>query len=366
MNLTVEPPKQLYLKHKMPKIEINLSKIAHNARMLKSMYQSKGIHIMGVTKGVCGSLEIANLLVDQGISQLGDSKIENLKRMKEAGVQAEFVLLRTPALSEIEAVVDYADISLNSELEVIQRLSECALEKNTVHKIILMIELGDLREGVMPDQLDRYIQSILQLRGIEVVGVGANFACFGGVKPDAKKMNTLSHLASEIRNRYHLSLPFISGGNSANYNWFTSTEQMGEINQLRIGESILLGQETLSRTPIPGLYTDAFTFYSEVIESKIKPSVPYGEIAQNALGFYPEFEEKGNIRHAILGVGIQDVLVGGLTSLLDVNIIGFSSDHTVLDAKKVDLQVGDAVAFNLNYGALLSLMTSSTVSKEYV
>lgn len=366
MKLTIAPDHPLKLQHLMPKMEINLSKIAHNAKAIKALYEAKGIQVMGVTKGVCGSIELANLLVDNGISQLGDSKVSNLRKMKEAGVQAEFVLLRTPALSEIEEVVDYADISLNSELVVINQLAQCAVSKNTVQKIILMIELGDLREGIMTENIDRYIQNIMHLPGIELVGIGANFACFGGVKPDTEKMNALSLLAADIRNRYDLSLPYVSGGNSANFTWFTSTEEIGEVNHLRIGESILLGRETLTRMPIPGLYTDAFTFYSEVIESKIKPSVPYGEIAQNALGFYPAFEELGNIRRCILGVGFQDVFVSGLTPLLDLNVVGFSSDHTVLDAKNVNLLVGDPVAFSVNYGALLSIMTSTTVTKEYI
>ncbi|WP_278241922.1 alanine/ornithine racemase family PLP-dependent enzyme [Jeotgalibacillus sp. ET6] len=347
-------------------MEINLSKITHNARKIMEIYGAKGIQVMAVTKGVCGSLEIANLLIDIGIRQLGDSKIENIKQMKDAGVQAEFVLLRTPALSQIEAVTEYADISMQTELVVIDHLSQCAMKNETVKKIILMIELGDLREGIMPDQLAHYLPHIIQLPGIELVGIGANFACFGGVKPDTEKMNTLSALAASIRKQYALPLPIVSGGNSANYNWFSSSEEVGEINHLRIGESILLGRETLSREAIPGLYTDAFTFYSEVIESKVKPSVPYGQIAQNVLGVYPSFDEMGDIRRCILGVGFQDVLVSGLTPLLDLNIMGFSSDHTVLNAKKVDLQVGDAVAFSVNYGALLSIMTSSAVAKEYI
>ena len=117
--------------------------------------------------------------------------------------------------------------------------------------------------------------------GITMVGIGANFACFGGVKPNEENMGKLSSLAFEIEKKFSLSLSYVSGGNSANYSWFMSTESTGQINNLRVGESILLGRETLCRMAIPGLFTDAFTFISEVIESKVKPSVPYGEIAQN-------------------------------------------------------------------------------------
>ncbi len=321
---------------------------------------------MGITKGVCGSPEVAREFVNNGIHLLGDSNITNLKKMHEAGIKAEFVLVRTPALSEIELVFSYADISLNTELTVIKSLSDVATSNNSVHKIILMIEMGDLREGIMPANIVEFIQEVLHLPGVKIVGIGANFACFGGIKPDEENMKLLSELAIAMEKRFSLSLPYISGGNSANYNWFLTTKNTGQVNNLRLGESILLGRETLNRIAIPGLFTDAFSFISEVIESKIKPSVPYGEITQNSLGQTPHFKERGNIRRGILKVGFQDVLVSGLTPKLDMEILGSSSDHTVLDAKKVNLQVGDEVAFSLNYGAVLSVMSSPNVLKKYI
>jgi predicted amino acid racemase len=349
-----------------PRIEINLSKIAHNAAKLVELYGSKNIGLMGVTKTVCGSPEIAKVLLDQGIHMLADSKVLNLKNMRDAGINANFVLLRSPALSEIDSVIKNADISINTELSVIKKLSEVALRYNSVHKIILMIEMGDLREGIMPENLENFISDVLKLHGIKIVGVGVNFACFGGVNPNEQKMKDLSILASEIERKFSFALSYISGGNSANYNWFMTTDDVGRVNNLRLGESIYLGRETLTRVAIPELYTDSFTFVTEIIELKIKPSVPYGEIGQNAFGFYPHFEDRGQMTRAILGVGNQDVLVTGLQPTLDIEIIGSSSDHTVIDIKENNLKVGDEVKFNLNYGALLSLMTSPYVYKHYI
>ncbi|WP_018391984.1 MULTISPECIES: alanine/ornithine racemase family PLP-dependent enzyme [Bacillaceae] len=349
-----------------PRIEINLGKLAHNAEKLFNLYASKEIGLMGVTKVVCGQPEIANVLVNKGIRLLADSKIINLKKMRDAGIQAEFILLRTPALSEIELVIKYADISMNTEIAVMKSLSETAIRNKKVHKIILMIEMGDLREGIMPLDLDWHVQEVLKLPGIKMVGIGANFSCFGGVKPNNEKMRTLSSLAIQVERKFALPLLYVSGGNSANYNWFMTAENRGLINNLRLGESIFLGRETLGRKRIPELFTDVFTFISEVIESKIKSSVPDGEIGQNAFGISPTWQDRGHIRRAILGVGIQDVLVSGLIPKLDIDILGSSSDHTILDAKKVDLKVGDEVAFNLDYGALLSVMTSPYVMKKYI
>jgi len=196
-----------------PRLEINLEKIAHNAKKLMELYGSKGISVIGVTKVVCGDPNIAEALVKSGINILADSRIENIRRMRNAGVQAQFLLLRTPSLSQAKAVVKYADISLNSELSVIERLSECAIVYDSPHKIILMVELGDLREGLMPSDLDDTIKHVLALENVELIGLGTNLACFGGIKPDEKKMGELSSIADDVEKKFGLTLEFVSGGN---------------------------------------------------------------------------------------------------------------------------------------------------------
>jgi len=348
----------------MPRIEIDLGKIAHNAKTLKELYSSKGIDVIGVTKVVCGDTKIAEIILKSGIRVLADSRIANIKKMRDAGIQTQFLLLRT-IYSQANDVVNYTDISLNSELSVIKELSKFAVKQDTIHKIILMVELGDLREGIMPSDLEKTVKEVIKLKGIRLVGIGTNLACFGGIKPDNEKMEHLSSIAKNIEDKFKLKLKFISGGNSANYNWFMTTKDVGRINNLRLGESIFLGCETLERRTINGLFTDAFTLIAEVIESKIKPSLPYGDICQNAFGNIPKFSDLGLMRRAILGVGLQDVLVSGLTPVSDIDILEASSDHIIINAKQSEIKVGDTVDFNLNYGALLSAMTSPYIIKNY-
>jgi predicted amino acid racemase len=349
-----------------PRIEIDLNKIAHNATTLRELNASKGIGIFGVTKAVCGDPDVAEVLTKTGIKTLADSRLSNIVRMRQAGIQAEYVLLRTPALSQAESVIKHADISLNSEISVIEKLSSFAVEHNVTHKVILMVELGDLREGVMPADVVKMVEAVNRQKGIILAGIGTNLACFGGIEPDKAKIEQLSSLAAEIEDTFNMKLEFVSGGNSANYDWFMSTNETGSINNMRLGESIYLGCETLHRKPIPGLFTDAFNLIADVIESKIKPSKPYGNICQDAFGNVPAFRDRGQIRRVLLGIGLQDVLVTGLTPCRDIDILGASSDHVIIDAKEQDLKVGDEVTFGLNYGALLSSMTSPYVSKSYL
>jgi predicted amino acid racemase len=234
-----------------------------------------------------------------------------------------------------------------------------------IHRIILMVELGDLREGLLPAELEPAVKSVLGFKGVKLVGLGTNLACFGGIRPTEAKMRELSALAERTERTFGVHLALVSGGNSANYQWFVAANDIGRINHLRIGESILLGCDTLTRRPIPGLYTDAFTLIGEVIEVKTKPSKPYGQVAQNAFGHTPRFRDKGPMNRAIVALGRQDVDISALSPRTDADIVGASSDHLILEVRKSGLRVGQEVAFDVAYGALLRAVTSPYVRKVY-
>jgi predicted amino acid racemase len=330
------------------------------------LYGAKGAGIIGVTKGVLGDPVIADVFVRNGIAILADSRIPNLRKMQAAGIKATWLLLRMPAPDDAETVVRYSDISLNSELSVIRKLSEAALSRGVRHKVILMVELGDLREGLMPEDLDAAVAETLSLPGVCLAGIGVNLSCFGGVKPSEKNMSRLSSLAQGIEEKFKLSLEFVSIGCSTVYTWLKDVDQALNINCVRTGDSLLLGGRDLEEKGIPGLHYDAFTLVAEVIESKIKPSLPEGEIGIDAFGAIPTFVDRGIIRRVILNIGRQDVLYTQLYPRVDIDILGASSDHLIVDAKKTNLRVGDEVRFDIDYGAMLQAMTSPYVTKIYL
>lgn len=349
----------------MPRIEITLSKIRDNTQMLSKLYGQKGISLMGVSKAVLGEPAIVKAMIQGGVKFIADSRIENIQKMKKAGISAQFVLLRTP-LSQAESVIKNVDISLNTEIETIKKLSYYAKTYNINHQIIVMVELGDLREGVLPCNLFQFINKTFYLSHIKIVGIGCNLACYGGIKPDNKNMHELSNLVDIIEKKFKIDLEIISGGNSANYEWYKDSKDIGKINNLRLGESILLGCETVNRKHIPHLHTSAFQLIAEVIESKQKPSLPFGEIFQDAFGNIPSFQDQGISQRVIIALGRQDVLVSSLKSNNGLEILGSSSDHIIIDSKNHNLDVGDEVNFNLDYGALLAAMTSPFIRKKFI
>lgn len=355
-----------------PRLDIDLDKIYHNAHQLVTRLSGRGISVTGVTKAALGSARVADTLLRAGVIALGDSRIENIKtmRLSEKGVltkDAEIVLIRSPMLSQVAEIVRYADTSCNTEVDVITALSVEAGKQGRIHQILLMVELGDLREGIMPDDLIDTVRKVLTLPNIILKGIGTNLACRSGVSPDAANMARLSELAELIETTFNLTLDVVSGGNSANIQWVLNSAdtKTHRINNLRLGEAIFLGCEPLQRQPIDGLYTNAITLVAEVIESKLKPSQPTGNIAQSAFGEVVPVIDRGMVRQAILAVGIQDIDPSGLQAPEGIEILGASSDHFVVESVKGELFVGDEVTFQLNYSALVRAMTSPFVSKVF-
>lgn len=351
-----------------PHVSVDLEKVEQNARAITDLCSTHGISVTGVTKGSCGAPEVARAMLRGGVSSLGDSRVENLARLREAGIEAPLMLLRIPPLSRVDEVVALADLSLNSELRVLAGLSEAAQRRGRVHPVIAMVDLGDLREGIWPDDLVPFARELEALPGVRLVGLGANLTCYGGVIPTPENMGRLVELAGAVEEGCALRLLWISGGNSSALPLIAAGGMPTRVNHVRIGEAILLGRETLHRAPWPGTFQDAFLLHAEVIELKEKPSVPMGERGEDAFGHLPEFPERGALRRALLNVGREDVEVEGLVPRDPrLHVLGASSDYLIVDVTQAgdELRVGDELGFSLGYGALLAAMDSSYVEKRY-
>lgn len=349
-----------------PKITINKNKLKENVEILVDICKRDGISPGGVTKVFSGNSELVNILIEGGIEFLADSRIENLEEFKD--IPLAKLMLRLPMLSEVEKIVEYADMSLNSELLTIKKLSEVALEKEKVHKIILMIDLGDLREGIFEEsEVYELIKDIIKLKGIKLIGLGTNLTCHGGVIPTHHNLKRLSEIKEKIEEKFKLNIEILSGGNSSSLHLLEKNDMPAQINQLRLGESLILGRETAYGNRIKGTHSDVFQLITELIEIREKPSIPIGEIGLDAFGRKPTFIDKGKRKRGICAIGKQDIDIEDLIAVdKNINIIGQSSDHLIVDLtdSKDEYKLGDKVKFDLNYGGILKLMTSKYVCKE--
>lgn len=344
-----------------PRLDVHLDRIEHNTRTLVDRLAPKGIAVEAVTKAALGSPELAQAYLDGGAVGLADSRVANAERLRSAGVTAPITLIRSPMVSEAERVVRTCEVSANTEPGVIAALSTAATGAGWSHGILLMVELGDLREGILPQDLDVVARHVVNLPHVHLVGIGANLACRSGVIPDDANMGELSRLATATERSLGTVLRVVSGGNSANLVWALGAPDVGRIDRLRLGEALLLGCEPLERTPIEGLRTDAFSLVAEVIESKVKPVQPWGTLAQTAFGERPWVGAGGNAIQTIVALGRQDVDPADLAPPPGAVVAGSSSDHLVLVTDQV-LQPGSELAFRPGYAALLRAMTSPFVA----
>ncbi|MEU8390113.1 alanine/ornithine racemase family PLP-dependent enzyme [Micromonospora sp. NPDC048843] len=352
-----------------PRLELYIDRFEHNAATVIGLCRRHGVEVTGVTKVTGAHPALLRSLDRAGASMVADSRVDNLRQLAAAGVDLPTMLLRPPTPSEVADVVRWADYSLNSSLATMEALSQAAQTLRRRHRVVNMVDAGDLREGIWPDRVIPVIRKVARLSRIEVAGLGTNLACLSGVVPTTAHMRLLVDLRDECRAVTGLPLDLLSGGNSANLPMLTASGMPAEINNLRIGETIALGRNPLDRTPWPGTRQDTVRLVAEVVEVERKPSAPTGEFAQDAFGALPEEVDRGVRSRAICNVGRQDVRVEDLLPEdPGIVVVGASSDHLVLDVEDAarDVQAGAEIGFHTGYASLLSATTSPYVRKVVI
>ena len=347
-----------------PRIEVDLHKIRHNTRTLVGRLRSRGIRTTAVTKAVCGHPSIARAMLDSGAAGLAEARLRNVQRLRKARIKCPITLIRTPMLSQANDVVKDCETSYNTEMAVIALLAAAAIRQNKVHGIILMVEMGDLREGIMPQDLAGIAQQVVNMPGVALKGIGDNFACLHGIVPTAAKMQAVSDLATDVERQCGRFLLTVSGGNSANLPWAFAGQANGRINDLRIGEAILLGVDPITGDQIGGMFHDAFTLVAEIIEKKSVISYPHLNVFDPTLASFLLASTTQETTQLILAIGRQDTDIAGLSMPPGHTLIGATSDHLVIGAKHTALCVGSEMRFQMSYGALMRAMAAPDVEVE--
>lgn len=346
-----------------PCVTVDLAKIAHNVKKLTSLCGGHGIEILCVTKVFGGVPEIAGVLVENGLKKLGDSRLDNIEKYRH--LPCEKWLVRMPGISDAARCVDLCDVSLNSELATLKALSAEGVRQGKRHGVVIMVDLGDLREGCMAEaELAACVEFAKSAPGLSLRGLGTNLTCFSFVQPDTEKLSRLASLAAGFGCK-----TCVSGGNSATIKLMLEGGIPSGVNQLRLGESVLFGRERAGFSYLPGTFNDAFCIETEIIECKEKPSMPIGTIGTNSYGVRPTFVDRGRRLRAICSMGRQDIDAETMWPVDEgVEIIGASSDHFVVDLTDArgNFAPGDKLKFRLGYFATMRAFTSSYVEKRYV
>jgi len=356
----------------MAHIVLNRNKLKHNYKYLDDLFKANEIEWGIVSKVFCGSKTYLKEIIDLGIGQICDSRITNLKIIKSINPAIETVFIKPAAKRYISSVVKYADASFNTEYETIKMLSDEAVRQEKIHKIIIMIELGELREGVMREDFVDFYAKVFKLPNIKVVGIGTNLTCMYGVLPNQDKLVQLCLYEQLVEAKFNKSIPYISGGTSVTIPLINKGLLPKGINHFRVGETLLLGTDVYNYQPNPHLNQDIFKLYAEIVELREKPMVPDGDIGHNLTGDELTFEEghaDGTSYRAIIDVGLLDVEPKHIFPTSEnIKIVGSSSDMMVVDLGEdyQQYKVGSLIEFDLNYMGLLRIMNCDYVDKRII
>jgi predicted amino acid racemase len=362
-----------------PRLEINLTKLTHNSRQLVDDLRNLGITVMGVNKVFNGCPQTATAMTDGKMEVIAESMVGNLKKLE--GLPCLKAMLRNPGLSEVADVVGYADISLVSSIEILEALSHEAVRQERCHQVMLMIDMGDLREGIWFENLEEIedaLRQIISLPNLELYGIGTNFGCYGTILATPKNTGQFVEIAQMMEKKLGIKFPYISGGNGSTYYLAAQGLLPKEINHLRIGGQHIFGIEYVegrylngyfhSNKEIDLLASDAYLLKAEVVEVRTKPTAPRGILSVDAFMKQKSFEDRGVRRTAVLAFGLQEAPFENLHPTGNgIRIMGQTSNHTIVDVEDASKQinVGDVLTFEVDYTALMYLCNAPSVEKEF-
>lgn len=353
-------------------IQLDSKKLRHNHQRLDRLFQKYRIEWAVVTKLLCGNKAFIDEVIQLGTKEICDSRISNLKLVKKSHPEVETVYIKPPAKRSIKSVVSWADASFNTELQTIRWLSEEAQRQDKMHKIIIMIELGDLREGVLGEELMDFYAQIFRLPNIKVTGIGANLNCLNGVMPSADKLIQLSLYKQLIETKFDRKIPWVTGGTSVVIPLVKKRMIPAGVNHFRVGETLFFGADLFENTTMKGYHDDVLKLFAEIIEITEKPVIPVGELEANPSGEVFEIKEEDYGRtayRAILDIGLLDIQPQFLIpDNPKIEISGASSDMLILDLGEnpLNYKVGDLVGFRLKYMGALGLMNSNYIVKKVI
>jgi predicted amino acid racemase len=360
----------------MADLVVKTDNIIKNIEKLDSFLKKHDVQWSLVSKVLSGDLSfLKKILTEDIVSRLhsvGDSRLSSLKTIKKLNPELVTIYIKPPAQNLAKSIVQYADISVNTSYRTIEALSREAVKQNKIHKVIIFIELGELREGVVREKIVDFYKKVFELPNIEVIGLGSNLGCMYGIEPTYDKLLQLSLFKQLLEQMFNKKIPLISGGSSITLPLINKKLVPKSINHFRIGESAFFGTSPLDNKRFQKLSTDTFRFNANIIELEEKNNMPDGIISEASIGHTSETDiEQPSYKtyRAILDFGILDVDVNDVEPKDDnVEFIGTTSDMTVYDiGRNINAQlkqkymVGKKICFKPNYMAVARLMNSKFI-----
>jgi len=358
------------------RLRIYRERIIRNIEKMNVLMRKHGKEWTLVTKVLGGNKEVLRAILNSDViyntHSIADSRVSNLRMIKSIDGNIVTMYLKPPAKSYVKGVVQYADISVNTDYTTLYAINEEAIRQSKIHRVIIMIEMGELREGVVRENFLDFYEKVFSLPNVEVIGLGTNLGCMYGIEPTFDKLIQLGLYKQLIETRFDRKIELVSGGSSITLPLLSRGKMPKQVNHLRIGEAIFLGTTPLTNKKFADLSTNTFEFVGNIVEFEKKEMRPDGVIGNGNVG-HAELSEENETTvkeyKAIVDFGLVDVNNAYLVSKdRDINFLGTTSDLTVysLGNTKRHYGTGKTILFKPNYMAVAQLMNSKYISKDIV
>ncbi|HEB31507.1 MAG TPA: hypothetical protein ENI15_11635 [Spirochaetes bacterium] len=345
----------------MAVLKVNILSIINNLKTVKELCEKRGCVLVPVTK-ICRSEPVmVEAFKDQGIDMIADSCLDSLSRF-DTDIN-RFLLklgLSDARYSDLDCEYIYT-----SSMAVIKALSERG--DGNIYKVYLALELGDLREGILPEELPEFTGAVLRMPDIIVAGLSANFGCLMGRLPDRYVSDVLGEAVDSVRKKTGFEFDIVSFGGTAVYPALIDGTLPDQVNQVRIGEAIFFGYNLCMNESVPDLIGDAFILSGEILEIRKKYVDNKGKHGYNAFGEEIRITDTGYRIRAVLDFGELGAPVKGMAPMdPGVCISGSTHDYTVVDitGSKNKYYAGESVDFKLNYCSAAQAYISPQIKKR--
>jgi len=349
-------------------IVVDLEKIRANCVAIKKICDAARMQTVWVTKGCHSHSSIVRVLAETGEGLLGTSRVQEFGRIRDC-FSGQIMMTRFPSSREVVDTVGGADVMFVSDVYHVEVLSNAATATGQTKQVLLMIDVGNGREGVRPGDAATVVKRCLSAPGLELIGLGTSVGCLGGYRVGIDDLHTLIDVAKEVCALTGWQARCLSAGSGTMLLDLVRSGQMPPmITQLRIGAALLVGERPPTKEAFPFLHQDAFVFRGEILELGVKPPILPDRLDTDAFGKTLIAGKTEPRRQALMDFGVVDVDVDDLTPLIPTcRIVGASTDYTVCDvtACREDLRVGSVLEFRMAYSAIVRAMGSAYIEKVF-
>lgn len=351
-----------------PRLEVNLDVLEENASILLKKCRLWGISPVVVTKGFLADPVLAQAFRDFGFSSFADSNLANLVKLRDLlGSQVQLFLIRLPMLEELDTLSMYGILPFVSHAEVLERLNGIARRLGKVQPVVLAVEGGDGREGMLFEEIPEVTKLLRRLSHLSVYGIATTLACLSGVLPDYETLKRLVEVKRFLQRALEKNIVLSVGGTTFLALWEKGCSPEG-VDEIRFGEALLFGSDISRKRDIPWLKQGAFVILAEVVEVRKKEPLKEGASGYDAFGERPCRNFSGPRKRILVAIGKQDIDENQLYfDDAHVTIVGATSNYLILDIEEStkSYRVGDVVSFRAGYGAVLRAFLSPYVVKVY-